>query len=95
MDRSAANLPTGRFSFGTNESGDGFSSYLLGHPLRTETAEGWPRTVPRAGRQAYYINDDWKATSRLTFNLGVRVEYIGNSQDAQIEGQRGAVRLDG
>ena len=82
MDRSAANLPTGRFTFGTNESGDGFASYLLGHPLRTETAEGWPRTVPRAGRQAYYINDDWKATSRLTFNLGVRVEYIGNSQDA-------------
>ena len=82
MDRAAANLPNGRYTFGANESGDGFASYLLGLPLRTETAEGWPRTVPRAGRQGYYINDDWKATSKLTLNLGMRFEYVGNSQDA-------------
>ena len=82
MDRAAANLPSGRYTFGSNESGDGFASYLLGLPRRTETAEGWPRTVPRAGRQGYYINDDWKATSRLTLNLGMRFEYVGNSQDA-------------
>jgi hypothetical protein len=82
MDRAAANLPNGRYTFDAKQSGDGFASYLLGHPRRTETAEGWPRTVPRAGRQAYYVNDDWKATSKLTINLGLRLEYIGNSQDA-------------
>jgi hypothetical protein len=82
MDRAAANLPSGHFRFNSAQSGDGFSSYLLGLPSQTETAEGWPRTVPRAGRQAYYFNDDWKASSKLTLNLGVRLEYIGNSQDA-------------
>ena len=82
MDRAAANLPTGRYTFNAAQSGDGFASFLLGLPHRTETAEGWPRTVPRAGRQGYYINDDWKATSKLTLNLGLRLEYVGNSQDA-------------
>ena len=82
IDRAAANLPSGRYTFGGGLSGDGFASYLLGLPSRTETAEGWPLTVPRAGRQGYYINDDWKATSKLTLNLGMRFEYIGNSQDA-------------
>ena len=82
MDRAAANLPSGRYTFGGGLSGDGFASYLLGLPSRTETAEGWPRTVPRAGRQGYYINDDWKASSKLTLNLGMRFEYVGNSQDA-------------
>ena len=81
INRGAANLPTGRLEFGGNESGDGFASWLLGRNSATSTAEGWPLTVPRAGRQGYYVNDDWKVTSRLTLNLGLRMDYIGNSKD--------------
>jgi hypothetical protein len=81
IDRAAANLPTGRFNFSGNQSGDGFASYLLGYPNTTETAEGWPATVPLSNRMGFYINDDWKASSRLTVNIGLRFDYIGNSRD--------------
>ncbi|MDA1314631.1 MAG: carboxypeptidase-like regulatory domain-containing protein [Acidobacteria bacterium] len=81
IDRGAANLPTGRFSFSGNETGDGFASWLIGLPNRTETAEGWPRTVPLSNRMGFYINDDWKASSKLTLNLGLRYDYLGNAHD--------------
>ena len=81
IDRAAANLPTGTLTFGGNESGDGFASYLLGQPLRTNTPEGWPVTQPDSNRFGFYINDDWKATSKLTLNLGLRFDYIGNARD--------------
>ncbi len=83
MERAAANLARGRARFGARESGYAFSSYLLGLPRRTETAEGLPRTVPRSGRQGYYINDDWKVTSKLTINLGFRIDYNGNPTDVE------------
>ena len=83
IDRGAANLPTGTLSFGGNESGDAFASYLMGLPSQTNTPEGWPGTVPNSNRLGFYINDDWKATSRLTINLGLRFDYVGNSRDRE------------
>ena len=42
MDRFAANLSRGTLSFGANESGFDFASFLLGYPTQTQTAEGCP-----------------------------------------------------
>ena len=76
-----ANLGAGRVNFSNNEAGTSHASFLMGIPRSTESAEGVALTVPRATMQGYYIQDDWKMTSRLTVNLGFRFDYIGNLQD--------------
>lgn len=81
IERAAANLPTGRIQFSANESGHNFASFLMGLPRFTNTAEGVPFTFPRAIRQGYYVHDDWKVNSRLTLNMGLRFEYLGNPRD--------------
>ncbi len=83
IQRAAANVPNGQASFGGLESGYNFASFLLGLPTQTRTAEGWPYTYPVSGRQGYYVNDDFKVSSRLTVNLGLRFDYIGASRDTR------------
>jgi hypothetical protein len=83
MERGAANLEEGRLSFGGNESGHGFASFLLGRPSSTETPEGLPLTFPRSTRWGAYIMDDWKLARNLTVNLGLRFDYIGVPYDAK------------
>jgi len=83
MQRAGANQAQGAINFGANESGLEFASFLLGLPNNTLSPEGEPQTFPRATRIGAYINDDWKATPRLTVNLGLRWDYIGVPIDAK------------
>ena len=83
MDQGGANLPSGQFFFGPNESGLGFASFLLGVPAATPSPEGNPLTFPRATRFGVYIQDDWKATRKLTINLGLRFDFNGVPIDTQ------------
>jgi hypothetical protein len=93
IERAAANVPNGSIGFGANECGYAFACFMLGLPNNTSTAEGWPFTFPRAGRQGYYIHDDWKVNSKLTMNLGLRFDYIGQPRD--IEGLWRTIDLPG
>ena len=62
--------------------GSPFASFLLGIPdttgLSTVTA---PDTDGYGNSYAFYIQDDWKVTPRLTLNYGLRWEYHPNFGD--------------
>ncbi|MFN7995662.1 MAG: TonB-dependent receptor [Bryobacteraceae bacterium] len=79
--------PTGLFSFGpdtTNQQagdgvvteGDAFASLLLGYgdnstgPLNLK-----PPVANKSKETGFYLQDDWKVTSKLTVNIGLRYEW--------------------
>lgn len=85
------NIPTaqaaGRYDFGNNYTrqldnsasvpgGQQFASFLLGLP----SGGIIDRNTSRSNQVLYhapFVHDDWKATRRLTLNLGVRFEWEG------------------
>ena len=64
-------LSQGYFNFSSQISGDNLLDFMLGKPSDFQQLspvyEDLYRTLP-----ALYLNDSWKATRNLTFNLGVR-----------------------
>ncbi|MCC6589933.1 MAG: TonB-dependent receptor [Bryobacterales bacterium] len=83
MERGAANIEEGQLNFSSQTCGYALACFLLGRPANTQTPEGLPLTFPRANRLGWYAQDDFKVTSRLTINLGLRVDYNGWGKDAQ------------
>ncbi len=83
IERGAANLEEGLLGFSGAQAGYSLASFLLGRPNTTQTPEGLPLTFPRANRGGAYVNDDWKVTSKLTINLGLRFDYNGWPVDAK------------
>lgn len=81
MDRRAANLTRGTLSFGANESGYDFASFVLGLPSRSQTGEGYPAVAMRSRRVGAYFTDDWKISPKLTVNWGIRYDFLGNPYD--------------
>ena len=81
--RGAANVPRGTFDFNNNIAGNAFAAFLLGVPSATNTPEGLPLTDVAQNRMGFYFNDDWKASRRLTLNLGLRWEYNTAATDVR------------
>jgi len=74
----------GSITFGNGSASDapgfqtlsGFQNFLLGRVTSGQAGAGFSSFHFRATDYAFYVQDDWKFNSRLTFNLGVRYELL-------------------
>jgi hypothetical protein len=79
IERAAANVPYGNLS--CCPGGYNLAGFLMGYPNGSSTAEGLLLQKPRQYRWSGYFLDEWKATRRLSLNLGVRWDYFGLARD--------------
>lgn len=76
-----SNGPTMQYPFSPNaEQGFGLASFLLGWPDGGEL-DNQPGATDLAMETAFYAQDDWKVTRRLTLNLGLRYEWSTPRKD--------------
>jgi len=88
------NPPQGSFTFrnsGALTTGNALANMLMGRIQQYNESTGVVNGIPQGGwghnRQRmkdweFYFQDDWKTTSRLTLNLGVRYAFRGSFHDA-------------
>ena len=79
------NQGNGRFNFSpaltdsrnpAGTGGDSAASFLLGYPtlIAHDYTQNWPGE--RGYELGVYLADDWRVTSKLTINLGLRWDYF-------------------
>ncbi len=56
-------------------AGFGFASFLLGAGSDGNFYQNWKNVASQSFYQAFYIQDDWRITRKLTLNLGVRYDF--------------------
>ncbi|HXJ46012.1 MAG TPA: TonB-dependent receptor [Candidatus Dormibacteraeota bacterium] len=80
------NPPTGFFHFaqsvteqivggGNSDQGNSFASLLLGYGDTDSFYAINPAVANKSKETAFFFQDDWKITSKLTLNLGLRYEW--------------------
>jgi hypothetical protein len=68
---------------GSGVGGNTFASFLLGYPTLEQRTHFPIHPLNRSKEPNVYIQDDWRATSWLTFNLGLRYEIFTPITEAQ------------
>ncbi len=68
----------GSFAFNGSLSGYGFSDFLLGLPYQSTRLDPLTNRTLHDNELGLFITDSWKATSRLTLDLGVRWDRFGS-----------------
>ena len=71
-----ARAPRGAIGFDGTYTGSALADFMLGYVKTANLNPTHTNTDLHDWTQAYYFQDDWKATSRLTVNLGVRYDYF-------------------
>jgi outer membrane receptor protein involved in Fe transport len=85
LDYAQPGFPSGQFSFGRGvtcrdrfscpgNEGNGLATMLLGWATGSQFHID-PKVFTRSAYWGFYVQDDWKITSRLTLNLGLRFEF--------------------
>jgi hypothetical protein len=91
--------PTGAFTFnalgsdlpGTANTGSPLASFLLGQVQNFSIDQQRSPIQERAHIQEYFVQDDWKASNRLTINAGLR--YTLNFPSTEVNGQTAVFNL--
>ncbi len=78
--------PTGSFIFNTLFTGNSLASFLLGQVQSFSIDLQQKMLRPRAWFQEWFVQDNWKATSRLTLTGGVRYTLNFPSTEADNQG---------
>ncbi len=73
----------GSFQFNGRYSGNAFADYLLGVSTQTGRASKNAEVDLANNRWSAYIQDDWKATRKLTINYGLRYDFYGVFDNAK------------
>jgi outer membrane receptor protein involved in Fe transport len=64
------------------DTGYDFADFLLGYPQQTSLQFGANSYNFRANAYDFFVQDDWRFRSNLSFNLGLRYEYNGPYTEA-------------
>ncbi len=64
------------------DTGYDFADFLLGFPQQTSLQSGATSYNFRANAYDFFVQDDWRFRSNLSFNLGLRYEYNGPYTEA-------------
>jgi hypothetical protein len=71
----------GRYDFTGAFTGFSYADFLLGLPQTTQRYSARGRTYGRNTTAAGYIQDDYKVSSNVTLNLGIRYEWMSPFAD--------------
>lgn len=69
--------PRGTFVFTGQYTGNALADFLLGYPASSSLAWGNADKYFRENWMDDFVNDDWRISSGLTLNIGVRWDYQG------------------
>lgn len=59
----------------SSSAGFGFASFLLGAGTSGNFYQNWKNVAANSFYHAFYIQDDWRITRKLTLNLGLRYDF--------------------
>src|SRR4029077_10853891 len=76
VDASNASNARGTFIFNGAASGLPFADFLLGFPQETSLQSGARDYQFRSNTFSLFAQDNWRMGKNLTFNLGLRYEYV-------------------